>query len=84
MRQRMHVLLVKDYIRQPKENGYRSYHQIAQIPIFLHDQKKFMKVEVQFRTISMAAEWMTARAIPPRTISFRRVSVSPEKSVLIS
>ena len=49
----VHVLLVKDYIRQPKENGYRSYHQIAQIPIFLHDQKKFMKVEVQFRTISM-------------------------------
>ena len=49
----VHVLFVKDYIRQPKENGYRSYHLIAQIPIFLHDQKKYMKVEVQFRTISM-------------------------------
>ncbi len=49
----VHILYEKDYIRQPKENGYRSYHLIAQIPIFLHDQKKYMKVEVQFRTLSM-------------------------------
>lgn len=43
----------KDYIQNPKPNGYRSLHLIIQIPIFLHDHKKFMKVEVQFRTISM-------------------------------
>lgn len=43
----------KDYIASPKENGYRSLHLIVQIPIFLHDQKRMMKVEVQFRTISM-------------------------------
>jgi len=42
----------KDYIQNPKENGYRSLHLIIEIPIFLHDEKKLMKVEVQFRTIS--------------------------------
>ena len=43
----------KDYIQNPKPNGYRSLHLIVEIPIFLHDEKKMMKVEVQFRTISM-------------------------------
>ena len=43
----------KDYIAQPKPNGYRSLHLIVGIPIFLHNQKKQMMVEVQFRTISM-------------------------------
>ena len=43
----------KDYIKNPKKNGYRSLHLIVEIPIFLHNQKKPMKVEVQFRTISM-------------------------------
>lgn len=43
----------KDYIKHPKESGYRSLHLIVEIPIFLHDKKKPMKVEVQFRTISM-------------------------------
>ncbi len=43
----------KDYIKNPKGNGYRSLHLIVEIPIFLHDQKKMMKVEVQFRTIAM-------------------------------
>lgn len=43
----------KDYIQSPKPNGYRSLHLIIQIPIFLHDKKKLMNVEVQFRTISM-------------------------------
>ncbi len=43
----------KDYIKNPKPNGYRSLHLIIEIPIFLHDQKRYMKVEVQFRTISM-------------------------------
>ncbi|MBQ9262892.1 MAG: GTP pyrophosphokinase family protein [Clostridia bacterium] len=47
------LLKRKDYIANPKENGYRSLHLIVQIPIYLHDQKKLMKVEVQFRTISM-------------------------------
>ena len=47
------VLQVKDYIKNPKENGYRSLHLIIQTPIFLSEQKKNMRVEVQFRTIAM-------------------------------
>lgn len=49
------ILLIqkKDYIEMPKSNGYRSLHLIIEIPIFLHDDKKQMRVEVQFRTISM-------------------------------
>ncbi len=47
------VLKIKDYIKNPKENGYRGLHYIVEIPIFLHDEKKLMKVEIQFRTIAM-------------------------------
>ena len=47
------VVEKKDYIQNPKPNGYRSLHLIVETPIFLHDQKRLMKVEVQFRTISM-------------------------------
>lgn len=43
----------KDYIKDPKPNGYRSLHLIVEIPIFLMTEKKFMRVEVQFRTIAM-------------------------------
>ena len=47
------VIKIKDYIKEPKENGYRSLHLIIEIPIFLTDSKEYMKVEVQFRTIAM-------------------------------
>lgn len=47
------VLAIKDYIKNPKPNGYRSYHLIIEIPVFFSDQKKQMRVEVQIRTIAM-------------------------------
>ncbi|MGI5947053.1 MAG: GTP pyrophosphokinase [Lachnospiraceae bacterium] len=47
------VIAVKDYIKHPKENGYRSYHMIVEIPVFFSDRKKPMRVEVQIRTIAM-------------------------------
>ncbi len=49
------VLLIsrKDYIRNPKANGYRSLHLLIDIPIFLSQGKRHMRVEVQFRTIAM-------------------------------
>ncbi|MBQ9189301.1 MAG: GTP pyrophosphokinase family protein [Clostridia bacterium] len=47
------LLCRKDYIQHPKPNGYRSLHLIVETPIFLHDCKRMMKVEVQLRTISM-------------------------------
>ena len=43
----------KDYIKSPKPNGYRSLHLIVKVPIFLCNEKKHMKVEVQLRTIAM-------------------------------
>ena len=43
----------KDYIKNPKESGYRSLHLIVEVPIFLENEKRAMKVEVQFRTIAM-------------------------------
>lgn len=43
----------KDYIKAPKANGYRSLHLIVDVPIFLSNEKKYMKAEVQFRTIAM-------------------------------
>ncbi|MBQ4536314.1 MAG: GTP pyrophosphokinase family protein [Lachnospiraceae bacterium] len=43
----------KDYIKNPKENGYRSLHLIVAVPIFLEEEKRMMKVEVQLRTIAM-------------------------------
>ena len=47
------LLAVKDYIKNPKENGYRSYHMIIEIPVFFSDKKQHIKVEVQIRTIAM-------------------------------
>lgn len=43
----------KDYIKKPKESGYRSLHLIVAVPIFLQNEKREMKVEVQLRTIAM-------------------------------
>lgn len=47
------LIQVKDYIKNPKPNGYRSLHLIIEIPIFLKDERKDMRVEVQLRTIAM-------------------------------
>lgn len=47
------VLKVKDYIMQPKKNGYASYHMIVSVPIFLSNTVIDTKVEIQIRTIAM-------------------------------
>ncbi len=47
------LLKKKDYIKNPKSSGYRSLHLISNVPIFLSDEKQYMTVEVQFRTIAM-------------------------------
>ena len=43
----------KDYVNDPKGNGYRSLHLIVAVPIFLENEKRMMKVEIQLRTIAM-------------------------------
>lgn len=47
------ILKVKDYITQPKANGYMSYHMIVAVPIFLSNEVVETKVEIQIRTIAM-------------------------------
>jgi putative GTP pyrophosphokinase len=47
------LLQYKDYISNPKPNGYRSLHLVVEVPIFLSTGKRLMKVEVQIRTIAM-------------------------------
>ena len=47
------VINTKDYIRNPKDNGYRSYHMIIETPVFFSDKKINVKVEIQIRTIAM-------------------------------
>ncbi|MEG0216171.1 MAG: GTP pyrophosphokinase family protein [Hungatella sp.] len=47
------VLYVKDYIKNPKPNGYKSYHMVVTIPIYLSDGPVETKVEIQIRTVAM-------------------------------
>ena len=47
------VVSVKDYIKNPKDSGYKSYHMLVTVPIFLTDRVIDTKVEIQIRTIAM-------------------------------
>lgn len=47
------VLTIKDYIKNPKDSGYKSYHMLVSVPIFLSDSVVNTKVEIQIRTIAM-------------------------------
>lgn len=55
LKQQDDLLIVreKDYISNPKKNGYRSYHLIVAIPIFLSSDKQIIPIEIQMRTIAM-------------------------------
>ena len=67
----------KDYIQNPKPNGYSSLHLIVEVPIFLHNRKKLMKVEVQFRTIAM--DWWASLE---HKIAYKKDLTDREKTVL--
>ena len=47
------ILQIKDYIKNPKPNGYRSYHMIVEIPVFFSKGKTPMRAEIQIRTNGM-------------------------------
>ena len=53
MQDDLEIIKIKDYIANPKPNGYRSLHVIAKIPINFLDRKQCVPVEIQFRTIAM-------------------------------
>ena len=47
------IIEVKDYIKKPKSNGYRSLHLLLQVPVYLSDRVEYLNLEVQLRTIAM-------------------------------
>ena len=49
----LEIVRIKDYIANPKPNGYRSLHAIIRIPVYFLDSKRMVPVEVQIRTIAM-------------------------------
>ena len=49
----LEIVRIKDYIANPKPNGYRSLHAIVRIPVYFLDSKQMVPVEVQIRTIAM-------------------------------
>lgn len=67
------VLERKDYIAAPKENGYRSLHLIVSTPIYLTHGRKFVSVEIQFRTIAMEF-WATLE----HKIKYKKKITDPE------
>ena len=67
----------KDYIKNPKQNGYRSYHMIVLIPVFFSEGKEYMKVEIQLRTIAMDF-WASLE----HELKYKK-DLSPEKSTTI-
>ncbi len=53
------VLQIKDYIKKPKENGYRSYHMIVRTPVKVNGETHFVNAEIQVRTMVMNS-WAVA------------------------
>ena len=47
------VITIKDYIKKPKASGYKSYHMLVEVPIYLSDRLVHAKVEIQIRTVAM-------------------------------
>lgn len=47
------VISIKDYIKNPKDSGYKSFHMLVSVPVFLSDSVVQTKVEIQIRTIAM-------------------------------
>ena len=83
------LLRTRDYIHQPKDNGYRSLHLIIQVPVYLSAGKLLVPVEVQIRTIAMDF-WATLehqlryKAIPsiPASISDELVQTATDIALL--
>ena len=71
------LISVKDYVKNPKPNGYRSLHLVVKIPIFLAMQVEYIPVEVQIRTIAMdfwaslehRLRYKTNEVVPPELAS---------------
>ena len=68
------LISVRDYIKEPKANGYRSLHLIVQIPVFFSSGKVLIPVEVQIRTIAMDF-WASLE----HNIRYKKEVIAPQK-----
>lgn len=77
----LRVVSVKDYIKNPKPNGYRSFHLVVEVPIFLSTGKYPIKVEVQLRTIAMDF-WASLE----HQIHYKKFdgAVTPEEQIVVN
>lgn len=67
------IIRERDYIKTPKQNGYRSLHLVIEIPVFFSDGKIFVPVEVQIRTIAMDF-WATLE----HSLSYKEPNAIPQ------
>lgn len=72
------VIRIKDYIEKPKNNGYRSYHMIVEIPVFFAEEKKNMRVEVQLRTKAMDFWASLEHQLKYKSLSEEREDIAAE------
>lgn len=72
----MKLLRRKDYIKTPKESGYRSLHLVVEVPIFLSDRTYRMPVEIQIRTIAMDT-WASLE----HELKYKREEEMPEEVI---
>ena len=49
----IHIMNIKDYIEEPKKNGYRSLHMVIRVPVYFMNKKQMVPVELQIRTLAM-------------------------------
>ncbi len=65
---------IKDYIKNPKENGYRSYHMLVKTPVRVNGETQFVKCEIQIRTMVMNS-WASAE----HELRYKKDCVDDEK-----
>lgn len=49
----IYIMEIKDYIQEPKKNGYRSLHMVIRVPVYFMNKKQMVPVELQIRTLAM-------------------------------
>lgn len=70
------LILEKDYIKHPKENGYRSLHIVVDVPVYMIEGRLFIPVEIQIRTVAMdfwatlehGIRYKATEEVPPKIV----------------
>lgn len=72
----VHLILEKDYIKKPKDNGYRSLHIVVDVPVYMIEGRVFIPVEIQIRTVAMdfwatlehGIRYKATEEVPPKIV----------------